>query len=106
MRRGAGSRQTLLPPGSAAASAAQVEALLARLEELETHVGVATTSEEELKAVNLALMERLAAFQRANEENVEATERGLKPSPAPLTLAHSTLPSPSPAQSPSAPSPA
>ena len=58
-------------PGSAAASASQVEALLARLEELETHVGEAAKSEEELKAINLALMERLAAFQRANDENVE-----------------------------------
>ena len=77
MQRVAGGRQARAPPGSATASASQVEALLARLEELETHVGEAARSEEELKAVNLALMERLAAFQRANEENVEAAERGL-----------------------------
>ena len=71
-------------PGSAAASASQVEALLARLEELETHVSEAAKSEEELKAINLALMERLAAFQRANDENVEAAERGSNRHPQPL----------------------
>ena len=75
MPRGAGSAasgQRRAAPGSAAASASQVEALLARLQELETHVGESAKSEEELKAINIALMERLAAFQRANDENVEA----------------------------------
>ena len=75
MPRGAGSAasgQRRAAPGSAAASASQVEALLARLQELETHVSESAKSEEELKSINIALMERLAAFQRANDENVEA----------------------------------
>jgi len=77
----AGRRQAA--PGSAAASASQVEALLGRLEELETHASEAAKSEEELKAINLALMERLAAFQAANDANVEAAERGSNRHPHP-----------------------
>ena len=84
IRRGApwgagpgGRRPSGPPPGSAAASASQVEALLARLEELESHVSDSSAAEEELKAVNLALMDRLAAFQRTNEENVDVAEREL-----------------------------
>ena len=63
--------------GSAAASASQVEALLRRLEELEARVAESSASEADLKAVNVALMERLAAFKHANEENVEIAEREL-----------------------------
>ena len=48
-----------------------------RLEELESHVAEQAAAEKELKAINLALIERLAAFQRTNEENVKAAEQEL-----------------------------
>ena len=48
------------PPGSAT----QVEALLVRLEELESHVAEQAAAEKELKAINLALVERLAGRGR------------------------------------------
>lgn len=65
------------PPGSAAASAAQVEALLDRLEELETEAAERRKEEGELKAVNIALMERLAEFHSMNEENLNQAEAQL-----------------------------
>ena len=60
--------------GSAAASASQVEQLLARLEEVEAEAAEQRVAEEDLKAVNVALMARLAEFQAANEDNVRQAE--------------------------------
>ena len=64
-------------PGSASASAAQVEALLTRLSELEQVVATQHQSEEQLKEVNLKLMARLRDFQDANDANVEQAEAEL-----------------------------
>ena len=61
-------------PGSAAASADQMEALLVRLDEVEHQAAAGLEAEEELKAVNVALMERLAEFQATNEANVRQAE--------------------------------
>jgi len=70
-------RRGAVPPGSAAASADQVEALLDRLEEVEAEAVGRRQSEEELKAVNIALMGRLSEFQVANEDNVRQAESQL-----------------------------
>lgn len=64
-------------PGSAAQNASQVDALLRRLGELEETVLSQQVSEEKLKEVNVALMDRLTEFQRANETNVAQAEAEL-----------------------------
>jgi hypothetical protein len=64
-------------PGSAAASASQVEALLDRLEEVEAEAADRSHAEAELKSVNVLLMQRLAEFQATNEDNVRQAEAQL-----------------------------
>lgn len=70
-------RPRIPPPGSASASAAQVDALLTRLTQLEETVAVQQEAEDRLKEVNVALMERLSEFKRANEANVSQAEAEL-----------------------------
>ena len=65
------------PPGSASMSASQVQALLARLDDLESREAARTAAEEELKTVNVALMDRLTAFRAVNDENVAQAEAEL-----------------------------
>ncbi|KAL3923875.1 MAG: hypothetical protein SGPRY_004087 [Prymnesium sp.] len=66
------------PVGSLAESRAQAGGLLQRLKELEARVASHAQLEEELKSVNLALMDRLAAFHSTNEANVRQAEEELR----------------------------
>ena len=61
-------------PGSAAASAAQLDSLLTRLAELEEYSGAQQANEDQLKEVNQALMQRLTEYRQANEDNVVRAE--------------------------------
>ena len=64
-----------LQPGSASASAAQVDALLARLSQLEEMVAVQQLNEEKLKECNVTLMNRLTEFQSRTTRNVTQASR-------------------------------